>query len=57
MFDSEQQELDTRRGQTAWYMQLVDVRIGHEALGFDYPFNGDSRPVARITGPIVRTLT
>jgi len=34
------------RGRVAWHMQLIDVQIGHEALGFDYVFNGDDKPVA-----------
>lgn len=29
------------RGQSAWFMAVVDVRLGHAALGFDYPMSGD----------------
>lgn len=31
-------------GRAPWFMQVVDVRIGHEVLGFDYPMQGDQRP-------------
>lgn len=33
---------DNRRGETAWHMQLIDVLIGYNVLGFDYPMSGDS---------------
>jgi len=32
------------RGKVAWHMKLIDVLIGHNALGFDYVMNGDLRP-------------
>lgn len=32
------------RGEVAWFMNVTDLRIGHELLGFDYPVNGDERP-------------
>lgn len=36
--------LAERRGRTAWHMQVIDLRIGHDMLGFDYPVNGDAHP-------------
>lgn len=38
------EKADVWRGKLAWHMQLIDVLIGHEALGFDYEMNGDMRP-------------
>lgn len=40
---------DQWRGRAAWHMQLVDILIGHEILGFDYVMSGDSRPSKAVT--------
>lgn len=33
-------ELAGERGQAAWFMLIIDIRLGH-GLGFEYPMSGD----------------
>lgn len=38
---------DTRRGQVAWHMRVIDCVIGH-LIGFSYEMNGDNRPDVQV---------